>query len=69
MPPATWKWIGRAFHRAEDGHGFFARRAIGAAASSMSYVRKLVTALSSGVFDLLDSVLERDPFDEFGELV
>ena len=34
----------------------------------MSYARKLVTALSGGVFDLLDPVLERYSFDEFGEL-
>jgi hypothetical protein len=34
-----------------------------------SYVRKLVAAISGGVFDLFDSVLERDSFDEFGELV
>ena len=34
-----------------------------------SYGRKLVTALSGGVFDLLDPVLERYSFDEFGELV
>ena len=33
-----------------------------------SYGRKLVTALSGGVFDLLDPVLERYSFDEFGEL-
>ena len=33
-----------------------------------SYGRKLVTALSCGVFDLLDPVLERYSFDEFGEL-
>jgi hypothetical protein len=34
----------------------------------LSYGRKLVTALSGGVFDLLDPVLERYSFDEFGEL-
>ena len=34
-----------------------------------SYDRKLVTVLSGGVFNLLDTVLERDSFDEFGELV
>ena len=34
----------------------------------VSYGRKLVTALSGGVFDLLDPVLERYSFDEFGEL-
>ena len=33
----------------------------------VSYGRKLVTALSGGVFDLLDPVLERYSFDEFGE--
>ena len=33
-----------------------------------SYGRKLVTALSGGVFDLLDPVLERYSFDEFSEL-
>ena len=35
----------------------------------MSYVRKLVTELSGGVFGYLDSVLERHSFDEFGELI
>ena len=37
-----------------------------------SYVRKLVTELSGGVFGRrrhLDSVLERHSFDEFGELI
>ena len=34
-----------------------------------SYVRKLVTELSGGVFGFLDSVLERHSFDEFGELI
>ena len=34
----------------------------------VSYGRKLVTALSGGVFDLLDPVLERYSFDEFSEL-
>ena len=34
-----------------------------------SYVRKLVTELSGGVFGYLDSVLERHSFDEFGELI
>ena len=29
----------------------------------------MVTALSGGVFDLLDPVLERYSFDEFGEFV
>ena len=36
---------------------------------SRSYVRKLVTELSGGVFGYLDSVLERHSFDEFGELI
>ena len=36
---------------------------------SGSYVRKLVTELSGGVFGYLDSVLERHSFDEFGELI
>ena len=36
---------------------------------SESYVRKLVTELSGGVFGYLDSVLERHSFDEFGELI
>ena len=36
---------------------------------SWSYVRKLGMVLSGGVFDLFDYVLERDPLDEFGELV
>ena len=31
---------------------------------SESYVRKLVTELSGGVFGYLDSVLERHSFDE-----
>ena len=35
----------------------------------LSYVRKLVTELSGGVFGYLDSVLERHSFDEFGELI
>ena len=35
----------------------------------VSYVRKLVTELSGGVFGYLDSVLERHSFDEFGELI
>ena len=34
-----------------------------------SYVRKLVTELSGGVFGYLDSVLERHSFDEFGKLI
>ena len=34
-----------------------------------SYARKLVTAISGGVFGYLDSVLERHSFDEFGELI
>ena len=34
-----------------------------------SYVRKLVTEISGGVFGYLDSVLERHSFDEFGELI
>ena len=37
--------------------------------SVQSYVRKLVTELSGGVFGYLDSVLERHSFDEFGELI
>ena len=37
--------------------------------SAKSYVRKLVTELSGGVFGYLDSVLERHSFDEFGELI
>ena len=37
--------------------------------SNWSYVRKLVTELSGGVFGYLDSVLERHSFDEFGELI
>ena len=36
---------------------------------TVSYVRKLVTELSGGVFGYLDSVLERHSFDEFGELI
>ena len=36
---------------------------------AVSYVRKLVTELSGGVFGYLDSVLERHSFDEFGELI
>ena len=36
---------------------------------AQSYVRKLVTELSGGVFGYLDSVLERHSFDEFGELI
>ena len=38
-------------------------------AAEVSYVRKLVTELSGGVFGYLDSVLERHSFDEFGELI
>ena len=38
-------------------------------AENWSYARKLVTGTSGGVFDLLDPVLERHSFDEFGELV
>ena len=41
----------------------------GSAGVSWSYVRKLVTELSGGVFGYLDSVLERHSFDEFGELI
>ena len=37
--------------------------------AAWSYVRKLVTELSGGVFGYLDSVLERHSFDEFGELI
>ena len=35
----------------------------------VSYAQKLVTAISGGVFDLLDAVLERHSLDEFGKLV
>ena len=41
----------------------------GIGGQSRSYVRKLVTELSGGVFGYLDSVLERHSFDEFGELI
>ena len=41
----------------------------GAEQLGLSYVRKLVTELSGGVFGYLDSVLERHSFDEFGELI
>ena len=41
----------------------------GTGKTHMSYVRKLVTELSGGVFGYLDSVLERHSFDEFGELI
>jgi len=37
--------------------------------SGSSYARKLVTAISGGVFDLFDAVLERHSLDEFGQLV
>ena len=43
--------------------------AMGGTDARMSYVRKLVTELSGGVFGYLDSVLERHSFDEFGELI
>ena len=33
-----------------------------------SYARKLVTAISGGVFDLLDTVLEFHSLDDLGEL-
>ena len=42
---------------------------IGVIQATQSYVRKLVTELSGGVFGYLDSVLERHSFDEFGELI
>ena len=45
----------------------FLENHVGCLASS--YVRKLVTELSGGVFGYLDSVLERHSFDEFGELI
>ena len=52
---------------------FFSDRRIYADAGildlEVSYVRKLVTELSGGVFGYLDSVLERHSFDEFGELI
>jgi hypothetical protein len=35
----------------------------------VSYARKLVTAISGGVFDLFDAVLERHSLDEFGQLI
>jgi hypothetical protein len=35
----------------------------------LSYAQKLVTALSGGVFDLFNPVLERYSFDELGALV
>ncbi len=36
MPlPAMWKWTGRAFHRAENGHGFSARHVAGDVQSSI----------------------------------
>ena len=37
--------------------------------AQLSYAQKLVTAISGGVFDLLDAVLERHSLDEFGKLV
>ena len=43
--------------------------AVGSGGFLWSYARKLVTGTSGGVFDLLDPVLERHSFDEFGELV
>ena len=50
--------------------GLCARRIVGDwPARFGSYVRKLVTELSGGVFGYLDSVLERHSFDEFGELI
>ena len=36
--------------------------------SDRSYARKLVTAISGGVFDLLDTVLEFHSLDDLGEL-
>ena len=42
---------------------------VGPRGQAWSYVRKLVTELSGGVFGYLDSVLERHSFDEFGELI
>ncbi len=36
MPlPAMWKWIGHAFHQAENGHGFSARHVAGDVGSSI----------------------------------
>ena len=37
-------------------------------AISESYARKLVTAISGGVFDLLDAVFEFHSLDDLGEL-
>ena len=34
----------------------------------LSYARKLVTAISGGVFDLLDAVFEFHSLDDLGEL-
>jgi hypothetical protein len=39
-----------------------------APAESKSYARKLVTAISCGVFDLLDAVLELHSLDDLGEV-
>ena len=49
----------------DEFDGLLEKRDVGA----LSYVRKLVTELSGGVFGYLDSVLERHSFDEFGELI
>jgi len=37
-------------------------------ASTTSYAQKLVTVISSGVFDLLDAVLELYAFDDLGQM-
>ncbi len=34
-----------------------------------SYARKLVTVISGGVFDLLDTVLERHSLDDVAEVI
>ena len=57
-------------HQRRRRQGLVARFDVDAAnALAKSYVRKLVTELSGGVFGYLDSVLERHSFDEFGELI
>ena len=50
-------------------HGAWQQRVLDPAAlPPPSYARKLVTAISGGVFDLLDAVFEFHSLDDLGEL-
>jgi len=49
MPlPAMWKWIGRIFHRAENGPGFFVHHVAGDVESSIPFDPVLFAGSAAG---------------------